>query len=101
MENGGAGVAREGVGLGGWWQWGGVSLGGDWLCVELFDDVDVGVINGGDQGGSGCSCDDSAESVGVCCFLGGMIVANQCRGIVLSVSRAGHGYVVDDFNVTR
>ncbi len=47
VEDGGADVAREGVGLGGWWQWG-VSLGGDWLCVELFDDVDVGVINGGD-----------------------------------------------------
>jgi hypothetical protein len=35
MENGGADVAREGIGLRGWWQWG-VSLGGDWLCVEFL-----------------------------------------------------------------
>ncbi len=49
MEDGGTDVAREGVGLGGWWQWG-VSLGADWLCVEFFDNVDVGVVNGGDQG---------------------------------------------------
>ncbi len=75
MEDGGADVAREGVGLGGWWQWG-VSLGGDWLCVELFDEFDVGVINGGNQGGGGCLCNGSAELVGVCCFLGGMVVAN-------------------------
>ncbi len=70
MEDGGADVAREGIGLGGWWRWG-VSLGGDWLCVELFDDVDVEVINRGNQGGGGCSCNVSAESVRVCCFLGG------------------------------
>ncbi len=52
MEDGGADVAWEGIGLAGWWRWG-VSLGGDWLCVELFDDVDVGVINGGDRSGGG------------------------------------------------
>jgi hypothetical protein len=82
MEDGGADVAREGIGLGGWWRWG-VSLGGDRLCLELFDDVDVGFINGGDQGGGGCLCNGSAESVGVCYFLGGMVVSNRCRGIVL------------------
>ncbi len=82
MEDGGADVAREGIGLGGWWWWG-VSLGEDWLCVELFDNVDVGVINGGNQGGGSCSCNGSAEVVGVCCFWGSTVVANQCRGIVL------------------
>jgi hypothetical protein len=45
MEDGGADGAREGIGLGGWWLWR-VSLGGDWLCVEFFDGVDVGVIHG-------------------------------------------------------
>ncbi len=59
-----------------------MSLGGDWLCVELFDDVDVRVINVGHQGGGGCLCGGSAELVGVCCFLGGKVVANQCQGIV-------------------
>ncbi len=82
VEDSGADVAREDVGLGGWWQWR-VSLGGDWLCVEIFDDVDVVVINGGDQGGGGCLCNGSAELVGVCCFLGSMVVANRCWGIVL------------------
>ncbi len=82
MEDGGADVAREGVGLGGWWRWE-VSLGRDWLCVELFDDVDVGVVNGGNQDGGGCSCIGSAAVVGVCCFLGGADVANPCQGIVL------------------
>jgi hypothetical protein len=82
VKDGCADVAREGVGLGGWWWWG-VSLGGDWLCVELFDDMDVGVINGGNRGGGGCSCNSSAELVGVCCFLGGTVGVNQCRGIVL------------------
>ncbi len=53
-----------------------MSLGGDWLCVELFDDVDVGVINEGDRGGGGCLCNGSAELVRVCCFLGGTVVAN-------------------------
>jgi hypothetical protein len=82
VKDGGADVAREGVGLRGWWQWG-VSLGGNWLCVELFDNVDVGVINGGNQGGGGFSCNSSAELVRVCCFLGSTVVANRCRGIVL------------------
>ncbi len=53
----------------------GVSLDADWLCVELFDNVDVGVINGG-RGGGGCLCNSSAELIGVCCFLGGTVVAN-------------------------
>ena len=53
-----------------------MSLGGDWLCVELFDNVDVGVINGVNRGGGGCSCNGSAALVGVCYFLGGMVVAN-------------------------
>ncbi len=81
MEDGGADVAREGIGLERWWRWG-MSLGRDWLCVELFDDVDVGVINGGNRGG-GCSCDGSAGLVGVCCFMGGTVVANRYQGIVL------------------
>jgi hypothetical protein len=100
VEDSGADVPREGIGLGGWWQWG-VSLGRDWLCVELFDNVDVGVINGDNQVRGDCSCDSSAELVGVCCFLGGTVVANRCRGIVLWVLHAGHGYVVDIFDVTR
>jgi hypothetical protein len=72
MEDGGADVAREGVGLEGWWQWG-VFLGEDWLCIELFDDVDVGVIIGSNQGGGGSSCDGSAELFGVCSTLGGKL----------------------------
>ncbi len=76
MKDGGADVAREGIGLGGSWRWG-VSLGGDWLCaVELFDNVAIGVINGGNRGGGGCLCNGSAELIGVCCFLCGMVVAN-------------------------
>ncbi len=83
MEDGGADVAREGIGLGGWWWWG-VSFSGDWLCVEFFDYVDVGVVHGDNQGGGGCLCKGSAELVGVvCCTLGGTVVANRCRGIVL------------------
>ena len=62
MEDGGADVAREGIWLGGWWRWG-VVLGGDWLGVEFVDNVDVGVIDGGNRGGGGCSCDGSAELV--------------------------------------
>ncbi len=82
MEDGGADVAREGIGLGGWWRWG-VSLGGDWLCEEISDDVNVGVVNGGNRGGGRCSCNGSAKLVGGCCTLGSMVVANQCQGIVL------------------
>ncbi len=75
MEDGGADVAREGVGLGVWWRWR-VSLGGDWLCVEFFDNVDVGVVNGGNRGGGHCLYKGSAELVGVCCTLGGTVLAN-------------------------
>ncbi len=32
VEDDGADVARESIGLGGWWRWG-VVLGGDWLGV--------------------------------------------------------------------
>jgi hypothetical protein len=62
MEDGGADVAREGMELGGWWQWG-VSLGGDWFCVTFFNELDVGVVNGGDQGGGRCLCNGSVELV--------------------------------------
>ena len=62
MEDGGEDVAREGIWLGGWWRWG-VVLDGDWLGVEFVDNVDVGVFNGGNRGGGGCSCDGSAELV--------------------------------------
>ena len=41
----------------------GVVLDGDWLGVEFVDTVDVGVFNGGNRGGGGCSCDGSAELV--------------------------------------
>ncbi len=81
VEDGGADVAREGVG-GRWWWWG-VSLGRDWLCVEFFDNVDVGIVNGATQGGGHCSCYGSAELVRVCCPFGGTVVANRGRGIVL------------------
>ena len=62
MEDGGEDVAREGIWLGGWWRRG-VVLDGDWLGVEFVDNVDVGVFNGGNRGGGGCSCDGSAELV--------------------------------------
>jgi hypothetical protein len=47
----------EGGGGGGWfWV-------GDWLGVEFVDNVDVGVVDGGNRGGGSCSCDGSAELV--------------------------------------
>ncbi len=73
MEDGGADVARESIGLGGWWQWG-VVLGGDWLGVQFVDNVDVGIVNGGNRGRGGCSCDSRAELVTVGCALGGSVV---------------------------
>jgi hypothetical protein len=51
-------------------------LGGNWLGAEFVDDVDVGVVNGGNRGGGGCSCDGSAELVGVGSGLGGLVVAS-------------------------
>ena len=62
MEDGGGNVAREGIWLGGlcWW---GIVVGGDRLSVKFVDNVDVGVFNGGNRGGGGCSCDGSAELV--------------------------------------
>ena len=32
-----------------------MSLGGDWLCVEFPDNVDVGIVNRGNRGGGRCS----------------------------------------------
>ena len=62
MEDSVADVIREGIGLGGWWWWGMV-LGRNWLGVKFVDDMDVGVVNGSNRGGGGCSCDSSAELV--------------------------------------
>ena len=57
--------------------------GGDWLGVEFVDDVDVGVVNGGNRGGGGCSCNGSAELVGVSSALGSLVVASCSLGCVL------------------
>ena len=63
-----------------------MSSGGDWLGVEFLGDVDadvdVGVVNGSDIGGGGCSCYGSGESVRVGCALGGWVVTNRCWGVV-------------------
>ena len=82
VENGCANVAREGIWLGGWWRWGMV-LGGDWLGVEFVDNVDVGVVDGGNRGGGSCSCDGSAKLVGVSCTLGSLVVSSQSWHCVL------------------
>ena len=75
VENGGADVARECIWLGGLWWWG-VVVGGDRLSVEFVDNVDVGVVDGCNGGGSGCSCDGSAELVGISGTLGSLVVAS-------------------------
>ena len=81
VENGYAYVARDGIWLGWWWRWGMV-LGGDRLGVEFVDNVDIGVVDGGNRGG-GCSCDGSAKLVGVSSALGSLVVSSQSRGCVL------------------
>ena len=75
VENGGADVARECIWLGELWWWG-VVVGGDRLSVEFVDNVDVGVVNGCNRGGSGCSCNGSAELVGISGALGSLVVAS-------------------------
>ena len=82
VENGGADVARECIWLGGLWRWG-VVVGGDRLSEEFVDNVDVGVVDGGNRGGGGCSCNGSAELVGVCSALGSLVVASRSLGCVL------------------
>ncbi len=82
VENGVADVARECIWLGGLWQWG-VVVGGDRLSVEFVDNVDVGVVDGGNRGGGGCSCNGSAELVGVSSALGSLVVASCSLGCVL------------------
>ena len=54
-------------------------LGGDWLGVELVDNVDVGVVDGGNRGGGSRSCDGSGELVGVCSALSSLVVSSQGR----------------------
>ncbi len=63
--------------------------------------MDVGVVNGGNRGRGGCSCDGRAELVAVGCALGGLVVTGQSLGGVLQVSCARHGHVVDVFDVAR
>ena len=76
-------------------------MGGDWLSVEFVHNVDVGVVNGGNRSGGGCSCNGSAELVGVSSALGSLIVASCGLGCVLQVPSAGHSHVVDVFDVAR
>ena len=83
MGNGCTDVAREGIWLGGWCRWG-IVLGGDRLGVEFVDNVDIGVVDGGNRDrGGGCLCDGSAKSVGVSSALGSSVVSSQSRGCVL------------------
>ncbi len=35
------------------------------MSVEFVGNVDVGVVNGGNRSGGGCSCNNGAELVGV------------------------------------
>ena len=82
VENGGADVARKCIWLGGlcWW---GIVVGGDRLSVKFVDNVDVGVVNGGNRSGGGCSCNGSAELVGVSSALCSLVVASCCLCCVL------------------
>ena len=82
VENGVADVARECIWLGGLWRWG-IVVGGDRLSVKFVDNVDVGVVDGGNRGGGGCSCNGSAELVGVSSMLGSLVVASCSLGCVL------------------
>jgi hypothetical protein len=51
-------------------------LGGDRLSVEFVDNVDVGVVDGGNRGGGSRSCDGSAKLVGVSSALGSLGVSS-------------------------
>ena len=98
MEDGGTDVAREGVGLGGG-RFRRVIDCGDWSGVEAADNIDVGVVDGGDGGGSGGSCDGGAELVGIGRSLGSEVVGGGGWGGVLRVAGACHGHVVGVFDV--
>ena len=82
VENGGADVARKCIWLGGlcWW---GIVVDGDRLSVEFVDNVDVGVVDGCNRSGGGCSCNGSAELVGVSSALCSLVVASCCLCCVL------------------
>ncbi len=54
----------------------GGALGWGLIVCRVFDNLDVEVVNGGNQGVGRCSCNGSAELVGVCCTLGSTVVAN-------------------------
>ena len=58
-------------------------MGGDRLSVEFVHTVDVGVVNGGNRSGGGCSCNGGAELVGVGSALGSLVVASCGLGCVL------------------
>jgi hypothetical protein len=58
-------------------------LGGDRLGVEFVDNVDVGVVDGGNRGGGSRSSDGSVKLVGVSCALGSLVVSSRSRGCVL------------------
>ena len=58
-------------------------MGGDWLSVEFVDNVNVGVVDGGNRSGGGCSCNGSAELVGVSSALDSLVVASCGLGRVL------------------
>ena len=53
------------------------------VSVEFIYNVDVGVLDGGNRGGGGCSCNGSAELVGVSSALGSLVVASRGLGCVL------------------
>jgi hypothetical protein len=50
-------------------------LGWGLVVYRVFYNVVVGVVNGGNRGGGHCLCNRSAELVGVCCPLGGTVMA--------------------------
>ncbi len=54
-------------------------LGGGRLGVEFVDNVDVGVVDGGNRGGGSRSCDGSAELVRVSSALGSLVVSSRSR----------------------
>jgi hypothetical protein len=80
---------------------GGVVLGGNRLCVEFADNVDVGVVNSGNGSRSSGMGNGSAELIQVSSTLGGVVVARRGGCNALRVTGACHGHGVNILNVPR
>jgi hypothetical protein len=79
----------------------GVVLGGNRLCVEFVDYVDVGVINSSKGSESSGTGDGGAEMIQVGSMLGGAVVAHGGGCNAVRVTGACHGHGVNILNVPR